>query len=361
MHLEKFISDLLYRHDCVVIPEFGGLVANYRSARLNAQTHLISPPSKYIGFNRHLKNNDGLLILHLSQLLNVTYQEAQKIVDSTVKEWKFTLHQEGRIFLDKIGTFFNDQSGNLQFIPEEEVNYLLSSFGLRSVQLNPVMVSTKEEVVEAEIEKVQRLNPHRPMMIWRVAAAIAIPLLAAGVWLATSKLDMDNLNLASMNPFHTEKIVSQYSFEDKVSSILPQWEYAKSPLEEYLADNTNSEHKRFDFEQLTFTESGIMIARNVPSEVDNTAKAEGKNASEAKKKVYASGRFAVIGGAFADEDNALRLIEKLKADGFEAVIAGKSGPLTLVAYGLYNTKEEAQNALADIRSSSGGSGWIKRY
>jgi hypothetical protein len=32
MELNKYISDLLRKHNCVIVPDFGGFVANYRSA-----------------------------------------------------------------------------------------------------------------------------------------------------------------------------------------------------------------------------------------------------------------------------------------------------------------------------------------
>ena len=49
--ISKYISELLFLHDCVIIPEFGGFVGNNKSAVLNEITRTISPPSKEILFN----------------------------------------------------------------------------------------------------------------------------------------------------------------------------------------------------------------------------------------------------------------------------------------------------------------------
>jgi len=356
MRLENFISDLLYEHDCVVIPGFGGLVANYRSAKLNRQTHLILPPSKHIGFNRHLKNNDGLLVSHLSGLFSISYKEAQQKIETIVSEWQTALQKDGRIFWEKIGTFFYDKAGNLQFIPEEQENYLLSSFGLLPVQLTPV-IAEEEKVVSITGRNENKLKSN---ISWKVAAAVTIPLLAVGLWLASNNAKMDNLNLASLNPFHQEKIVSRYSLESSSNSEQLNWSSATSPLENYLKDTSNTEQARFDFEQLSFSEDGIPIAKNIPAAADKTSTTSGKNTSEVSK-FSAKGRFAVIGGAFADPQNAERFLEKLKQEGFDAVYAGKRGTLRLVAYGFYDTKEEAQTAIKNIRSSGTGSAWIKRY
>ena len=56
----KYIVQLLRHLDCVIIPDFGGFVAQYKTASLDGVTGY-SPPSKQILFNINLKNNDGLL------------------------------------------------------------------------------------------------------------------------------------------------------------------------------------------------------------------------------------------------------------------------------------------------------------
>ena len=66
-----YISELLFFHDCVILPNFGGLVGNPQSAKLNKTTGILSPPSKQILFNANLKTNDGLLITHISNQENV--------------------------------------------------------------------------------------------------------------------------------------------------------------------------------------------------------------------------------------------------------------------------------------------------
>jgi hypothetical protein len=45
----------------VIVPEFGGFIANYESAWINRQRALIFPPYKQILFNGNLTQNDGLL------------------------------------------------------------------------------------------------------------------------------------------------------------------------------------------------------------------------------------------------------------------------------------------------------------
>ena len=66
-NVSQYISDLLYTHDCVIVPNFGGFVGNRKSAELNKKTGSLSPPSKQILFNRKLTTNDGLLFSYIAQ------------------------------------------------------------------------------------------------------------------------------------------------------------------------------------------------------------------------------------------------------------------------------------------------------
>ena len=51
VQLTKYIVQLLHQHDCVIIPDFGGFVAQYKPATLDSVTGFYSPPSKQILFN----------------------------------------------------------------------------------------------------------------------------------------------------------------------------------------------------------------------------------------------------------------------------------------------------------------------
>ena len=76
--VENYISELLFLHDCVIMPEFGGFVGNQKSAQLNKSTGALIPPSKQILFNPNLKTNDGLLIAHIANQEGITQNMAKQ-------------------------------------------------------------------------------------------------------------------------------------------------------------------------------------------------------------------------------------------------------------------------------------------
>ena len=86
--VEYYISELLFLHNCIIIPEFGGFVGNKKPAQLNEKTGILKPPSKQILFNPNLKTNDGLLIAHIAHQENISQQSAQENVKTFSKKFK---------------------------------------------------------------------------------------------------------------------------------------------------------------------------------------------------------------------------------------------------------------------------------
>jgi 2',3'-cyclic-nucleotide 2'-phosphodiesterase (5'-nucleotidase family) len=67
MKIEQYISQLLFRYQCVTVPGFGAFLTEFQSAQLDENSHSFYPPKKMVSFNPFIKNNDGLLANHLAQ------------------------------------------------------------------------------------------------------------------------------------------------------------------------------------------------------------------------------------------------------------------------------------------------------
>ena len=84
MDITAYIRELLFSHDCVIIPGFGGFIGNYSPARIDKSSSTFHPPVKQISFNRNLNHNDGLLIGKISESSGLNYGDARNIVDEFV-------------------------------------------------------------------------------------------------------------------------------------------------------------------------------------------------------------------------------------------------------------------------------------
>jgi len=210
--ITAFIRELLFGHDCVIVPGFGGFIGNYTPARIDKSTGTFFPPVKQISFNRNLNHNDGLLVGRISGSANINYGDARNMVEEFVLELRRKLSKGDRVVFDNIGSFLNNSEGNVQFEPDRNANYHLDSYGLESFQCLPlegydlrkriVRHTGKDPVRQASMRKI----------LWR--AAVIIPLLAAivAVPLKTdffkSKVESTTLNpLVSAEFEHNKKAV----------------------------------------------------------------------------------------------------------------------------------------------------------
>lgn len=138
MPLSAHIRTLLRDHDCVIIPDFGGLIADYAPARIHPVRHTLAPPTKRVAFNQSLTRNDGLLVDALSVQLNLSPAQARQLVRDTVTRMQQELEASQRTELPGIGIFRRLAGRGLEFEYIGTDNLLSASFGLPELVARPV-------------------------------------------------------------------------------------------------------------------------------------------------------------------------------------------------------------------------------
>lgn len=155
MDLEKYISSLLYRYQCVVVPGFGAFLCQIKSASLQTESNTFLPPYKELSFNAQLDKNDGLLVSHIAQAEGQSYEETLESVLTASKHWKASLKAEKSMDFPELGSFRMNAEGRIAFEPTTRVNYLMSSFGL-----SPVIASgVTREVLKEEVRQIESQIP----------------------------------------------------------------------------------------------------------------------------------------------------------------------------------------------------------
>lgn len=127
-----YISELLFLHDCVVIPGFGGFVGNEQSAYLNKRTNIIYPPYKQILFNKNLKTNDGLLTSHIANTEKISHDQSLEIIKDFIKKINIQLTDNQTYRIKRVGLLSMSQDNNILFLQDSSINYNLNSFGMSS-------------------------------------------------------------------------------------------------------------------------------------------------------------------------------------------------------------------------------------
>ena len=128
----EYISDLLYLHDCVIIPDFGGFICNYTGAYIDETNGTICPPAKEILFNRNLTHNDGLLAGWIAARENIPYEKATQALALFADDLKNRLNRRERVPFGEIGVFYVDRRFNILFESGDR-NFLAESFGMEPI------------------------------------------------------------------------------------------------------------------------------------------------------------------------------------------------------------------------------------
>ncbi|WP_298365023.1 SPOR domain-containing protein [uncultured Lutibacter sp.] len=310
MTIAKYISDLLYRYECVIVPNFGGFVTNEISAKVNRYTHTFYAPSKQLTFNAHLQNNDGLLANYIASAENISYNKAVEYILVEVEKWKSLLNNE-ELEIENIGTLNKNNEGNYIFEPANSINYLTSSFGLNTyVSPGIKRITYKEKVKQLEtiapVLPTEENKSKTPRFIKYAASVAIIFAIGAFGWKEYQKTQYNNLVLQAENQQQkVEKSIQEATFV--INNPLPT------------------------------------ITLNITKETFN---------------------YHVIAGAFREPENAHKKLLELKNKGYKAKILGlNKWNLTQVSYGSFNSRNEAINTLNLIKKTESKDAWllVKEY
>jgi nucleoid DNA-binding protein len=350
MNIGHYIHELLYRYDCVIVPGFGGFVGNYAPARVHPVQHRFFPPSKKVTFNKHLQNNDGLLANLIAQDCDCSFEQAMAQIRIAVDEMQSQLKNNQTVALGKVGNLRTDSHGSVLFSPDVHQNYLIDSYGLSAFQALPALRASKQfnPVHKPQIEK---QSEQKPRLTPYIKVAAAASLIFAMIWVPVKTDLLQNIQHQTAELFKINKAPAQYKgVQSKLNT--PQATEATKTLS--IAAKERSEAFQWSF--LDDTERH----ENTPASVTVEA-LETQAESTALKESYTDQlRFHVVGGCFGIEENAGKLLRKLKRKGYPARFAGKHKGLTVVSYGSFDNEMAAKKLLNEVKNRENNQAWLLR-
>ena len=365
--IEQLIGDLLIQHNCVIVPSFGGFVAQKTSAKVDFKSGKMLPPSKSLLFNKQLINNDGLLANELAKSNDQSFDNAFLALNNKVSAWNSTLNSGGRIELDRIGILYRDAEQNLCFEQDRFFNLLMESFGLgqvnflteEDVKINERIKVTREAdpiIIPEFTENVQDIKPihETPIIIhpelkrersktWRyLAAACFLPIAFYSVWIPmkTNVLESGLISSTDFNPFHSaqDPTYKQVTIEG-----------AELNIQEKTTITESIESLPGDIEVYSYKYNNELF---IPVQVNKieTSLPESNNSFDVDAMNY-------IVGCFGEVSNAKNLVSKLKKSGLDARILDVSGGLHRVTAGSAISSEELAH-IKQTTQSIGFKGWV---
>jgi hypothetical protein len=399
---DQYICELLFTNDCVIIPGLGGFVSNTRSTFLNPSQHTFTPPSKKVAFNSSLRTNDGLLAHYISQEENITYHEANEVIIAYVDDVFRKLALGEQISIEEVGTLSMDMEKHLQFEPETNSNFLLTTFGMTSIH-SPAIKREEAtmEVVKGDNDTVKK-GPKKRTKLWKIielvpaAAVLAIMIFNPRV-VHTLNNNLGNIisvpvpNEIKTNDLPKEKKDDTKTVELPVENTQPE------------VSTTDVDSKNDSFNQKMIEETAKALQDAFDKEVEEKTKAilagesletvsskevkksknevvnttiketkavvekKGKEeikevkttTKEEKSKKVRLKKYNVIGGVFSVKSNAMNYVKQAQADGYQAAIAGKNKKgRWVVSLASANSEAELQAALQTIQATYEKNAWI---
>jgi len=300
VEINQYIRELLFLNDCVIIPEFGGFITNYKPASID--NNQFFPPAKEIAFNNKLISNDGLLVNYISEIEGINYFEAKQKLGAFVEEIQLNLERNRNVYFEGVGYLHYDSRENLQFEPQIKQNLLAESYGLQNFSFEKLYqrqmpkpafkVEYREPVpVIFQKRKLQKLVVALPLLI----AMALIPMKNNKQYLSKSDLGLWEAITASA-PAVTVPIQEQNPAEFTETITAPE-------IEDY--------------------------------------------------------RFFIVGGSFKSEENASKYLKQLSAQGYSGKDLGIFKGLHRIAMKGFSSMAEAQKELNAMLNQNPQSGvWI---
>ena len=305
--IEHYISNLLYLHDCVIIPGFGGFVGNKKSAFIHPVSGIIYPPSKELLFNKNLTQNDGLLATHIAKQENIDLSETSSLIEDFVQSIQTELNSRSAFKLQKVGTFTKGKEENISFLQDKNQNYNLASFGMQANHKSKKVERTISDEKEVIVKTIKQKDFGETL---KRAAAVLVPLIGLSLIGITQEENINDIysQMANLNPFTNSKTEIVKEAPTKEIEV-PIVEIIETEKVEIVIPIITEQHTYY-----------------------------------------------IIAGAFAEQKNANNMLQKLKRWNYDAsIVEGEN--LMRVSYNSFSKKEEAIMALAEIRKDN-KSAWL---
>jgi hypothetical protein len=343
IELERHIEILLLDNDCVIVPEFGGFMAQHTDARYSEVDNTFLPPIRTIGFNPQLKINDSLLAQSYVEAYDISYPEALRRIEQEVEEIRQILSTKGEYELRDIGTLRMNAAGNYEFEPCEAGLLTPSLYGLGSFEFETL------ESIEAKQAKEEAAVPQHTAKIIDINEKKNSE--------STIFADIDDNNDSDTYTIKKSVIrnIAVACIAIMVFLLVPS----------HLGNGTKS----------ALTTSKIdtgLLYRIMPKDI-TTGNAEIEAATkkvlqknEEKKTVIVEKKntepqeyYTIVLASKVSINNAKVYTEKLKKEGYTAAEVYSGHGNTKVIYGSYSSKKAAQSALNSLNSNNTfADGWV---
>jgi cell division septation protein DedD len=352
-HIEK----LLFLHDTLNIPDFGGFTAVRAAASVDYVGGTVNPPNKSLSFSENLTLDDGILVEDIASTHGISYEDARHALADFVEKMRDLLNQREIVTLPGVGRLYKNYVQKIQFLPDS-TNYSTESFGLSPLQFSPIARSREVSEKAPDLTPTATaVNASKPVAapdvpvyttpivktparsnVWLVAGSILLVLgMIAGVWWLRAHIPAKT-PLAKVEKEKSEK---------PLKSVPEAAEPAKPSTKTNVAPIVNK----------PATPKGEDLDKQVKASVAQKVEEARRETLDANKK----GRLCVlIIATLQEKANADRTIQTLKKAGYEVYVSQKKGYQVGIQFKYQNIQEIQQKIIALQDLTGAKEIWIKQ-
>ena len=341
----RYIHELLYQADVVIVPGLGAFVSTYHPAQPDLANRKISPPAKVFQFDDSRKDDDRLLQDWIAEQGDFTETEARQLIHDFVADVQHEVGAGREVEIAGLGMFYKDAEGRTRFRFSVENNFDAEAAGLLEIDFpaagqEPVQPTVSVPVPETKETKKEEVHVEAPRPVPPVIKAPPAPPTPPEqhpviktrksrrwIWIAAAFI----LIIAS-------GIYSGFQHKDQITRLAGQW--FSRPRHESI-DSLRTQPVDTSLGETLSEQANLKKALDV-------------------KSVDTSGRFIpygtrvmkyyVVAASFNTYDNALKLQNELKSKGFDSEIITQTHQWYRVTMGTFIDRQEALVELEKLKT-----------
>lgn len=325
------IAALLFSKDLVIVPGFGGFVAEEVGADVDLVLGKISPPAKKIKFNENLIVNDGVLSSFLMEKYSLSKLSAEMEIEDFVKRSNKLLDGREIIVFPNLGRLYKDFQGTYKFL-QDNSNHNSDVFGLGDVHARPLIRKTAIQ---------NRANPSNRSVEAKEEQIKVGPVATTNLRSRPKKKPESNILLAVLMAAALFILFAIVLFKDTLfDDQMPTYnsDVIEDPVDEPVVENDeNDEYDGWDDEGDIITEEEEVVR---------------------EKEIRAWKEAEIVVGVFGDKKNAELLIKHIIEAGYEAVSLDRGTATAVAVRYAFETEQEFNVKFESVKAEFNDKAWV---
>ncbi|KAA6331074.1 hypothetical protein EZS27_020285 [termite gut metagenome] len=350
VELAQHIERLLLENDCVIIPDFGGIITHYVPAqRINGEKVFL-PPIRSISFNPKLKINDGILVQSYMKKYNVPFSDATQMMKRDVDKLISFLQEKGKFELSNIGEIHCTSQNTYEFIPYTNKITTSYLYGLDSFEIKEI----------SELNSNQQTERHSTLFVscFRYAVAIAAVLfLSFFLSPAVENTNVEDRNYASLLPSD----IFKHSIAIAPIAVTNQKDNDNKQGLAATENKRNIENEKVENIEPVTEKKAEIEAEVTTSQTETADITKSIVPVIAKKKAIKSTKYHIIASMTENPQMAQTNMKALKKDGYSNTQTITINRVVCISMMSFSTYEDAYRKLLLLRRHKNyESAWIMK-